>query len=377
MTPAHLALDDSTGVLQGGTIDGGTVSMTDGATLVGTYNNGSGGTLSGVTLDGTLDLASIDGANVAVTGGLTLNGTIDIGSASDTTYGRLNFVGAQTFAGTGAVVFGGAGYGNNLINTAALNGDSGTLTIGSGITIHGKNGSIGNPALPLINQGTIAADVGGGQIGIYGTGWTNSGTLQDSGGALNLNGSWSDTGPITVNAGTVSLEGTGTIDAGFSGGGGTVDFEGTLNDAGTTLGLDGSAVSYVLGGHDRRRHGVHDQRGHAGRHLQQRQRRHALGRHPRRHPRPGPINGANVTVTGGLTLNGTIDIGYASTRLTAGSTSSAPDLGRHRLGRLRRLGYGNNQINTATPTATRARSPSDRASPSTARTARSATRRCR
>ncbi len=244
---------------------------------------------------------------------MTLNGTIDIGSASDTTYGRLNFVGAQTFAGTGAVVFGGAAYGNNQINTATLNGDSGTLTIGSGITIHGKNGSIGNPAVPLINQGTIAVDVGGGQIGIYGTGWTSSGTLQDSGGSLNVYGSWTDTGPITVNGGTVSVEGTGTIDAGFSGGGGTVNFDGTLDDAGTTLGLDGAAVSYVLNGaaidggtvsmtDGATLVGIYNS-GNGGT---------LSGVTLDGTLDLASINGANVAVTGGLTLNGTIDIGSAS-----------------------------------------------------------------
>ncbi len=324
--------------------------MTDGATLVGTYNNGKGGTLSGVTLDGTLDLASNNVANVTVTGGLTLNGTIDIGSAGNTTYGWLNFVGAQTFAGTGAVLFGGSAYGNDQINTATLNGDSGTLTIGPGITIHGKNGSIGNAALPLINQGTIAADVGGGQIGIYGTAWTSSGTLQDSGGALNLYGSWSDTGPIIVNAGTVSVEGTGTLDAGFSGGGGTVDFDGTLDDAGTTLGLDGSAVSYVLNGAaiDGGTVSMTDGATLVG-----------IYNNGKGGTLSGvtldgtldlaSINGANVTVTGGLTLDGTIDIGSASNttygRLNFVGAQTFAGTGAVVFGG---SAYGNNQINTAT-----------------------------
>ena len=62
--------------LQGGTIEGGTISATDGATLV-----SNGGTLSGVTVVNTLD---ITGSSTTVTGGLTLNGgTIELGSSGD------------------------------------------------------------------------------------------------------------------------------------------------------------------------------------------------------------------------------------------------------------------------------------------------------
>ncbi|MGO9469242.1 MAG: hypothetical protein ACLQVF_34380, partial [Isosphaeraceae bacterium] len=80
----------STVTLSGGTLAGGPITMTDGATIVGTYNNANGGTLSGVTLDGTLDLATNIGANVTVKGGLTLNGTIAIGNSTGSSYGQLN-----------------------------------------------------------------------------------------------------------------------------------------------------------------------------------------------------------------------------------------------------------------------------------------------
>ncbi len=276
--------------LSGGTLSGGPISLTDGATLVGT---GSGGTLAGVTLDGTLDLATNNGANVTITGGLTLNGTIDLGNTSVSTYGRLNFVGAQTLGGTGSVVFGGpTGYiHNNQITTASNNGDSGTLTIGAGITIEGQYGSIGNSALPLINQGTIDANVSGGGISINGTNWSNSGTFQAandgsltlngtwsssgsitvSGGTIDVSGDWTDTGPISVDTGAVYLEGTSNLatDAGFSlgGSGGTVYFEGMLNDAGATLAANDSHLC-PRRRHHRRRHVVSDQRCHLGGYLQ-------------------------------------------------------------------------------------------------------------
>ena len=248
--------------LSGGTLSGGPIS-TNGATLVGTYN-GSGGTLAGVTLDGTLDLATNNQANVTVTGGLTLNGTIDLGNNFwGTTRGQLRFVGAQTLGGSGSVLFGGNGNESDQITTATSNGDSGTLTIGSGITIHGKYGVIGNSSLPLINQGTIAADISGGQIVINGTNWTNSGTLHASnGGELYFQGTWTNPEPITVNAGEVVLTGTWTDTAPITaigsngglegtanlGGSSSVYFEGTLDHAGTTLSLNDASLTYILQG---------------------------------------------------------------------------------------------------------------------------------
>ena len=47
----------------------------------------------------------------------------------------------QTLGGTGSIVLGGTL--GNTINTASSGGDSGTLTIGPGITIDGNSGSIG------------------------------------------------------------------------------------------------------------------------------------------------------------------------------------------------------------------------------------------
>ena len=307
----------NTVTLSGGTLAGGPISMTGGATLVGSYNGGNGGTLSGVTLDGNLDLATTNGANVTVTGGLTLNGTINLGNASGSTYGQLNFVGAQTFGGTGSVLFGGSG--DNAITTAANNGDSGTLTIGAGITIHGKNGSIGNPALPLINQGTIADDVSGGVLNVYGTNWTDTGPLQASnGGELVLNGPWTSTASISITAnggGEVVLAGTYSVDAGASigGSGGTVYFAGTVNSTGITLALTSASLTYILdggaidGGTVAMTNGatlVGSYNGGNGGTL--------AGVTLDGNLDLATTNGANVTVTGGLTLNGTIDLGNAS-----------------------------------------------------------------
>ena len=175
--------------------------------------------------------------------------------------------------------------------TAQSNGDSGILTIGSGITLDGKYGQIGNSSLPLINQGTIDASGGGdplrlrlqleqlrpleasggglslnnswsnsgiieasngGSLGLYGT-WTDPEAITANAASVTLAGSWTDSAPITASGGgTVVLQGTSNLaaDAGLSldGSGGTVYFQGTLNNASTTLSLNDASLTYVLQG---------------------------------------------------------------------------------------------------------------------------------
>jgi len=58
------------------------------------------------------------------------------------------------------------------------------LTIGSGFTIHGASGIVRDSAVPLINQGTISADVAGGTITIHGSPFTNTGTVEAKNGGL-------------------------------------------------------------------------------------------------------------------------------------------------------------------------------------------------
>ncbi len=63
----------------------------------------------------------------------------------------------------------------------------------------------------MVNQGTIANDVKGGVINVYGSNWSNSGTLEaTNGGELGLNGTWTNTAPITADGGSVEPAGTST-----------------------------------------------------------------------------------------------------------------------------------------------------------------------
>src|SRR5437773_9520692 len=100
-----------------------------------------------------------------VVNGLTVNGALTLASSLNQQVG-LFFTGTQTLGGHGQVVF--AGTGNNVL----LPG-SGTLTIGPALTIRGGNGTIGDQSLPLINEGTISAEVAGSVITVRGNPFTN------------------------------------------------------------------------------------------------------------------------------------------------------------------------------------------------------------
>jgi hypothetical protein len=190
-TGRTLSLDSSITqwLLSGGTLRGGTVSSTAGASL---FVGSNGGTLDSVTLNGVTAAFSQSGTNLTIANGLTLTN----GARLDPAGGTNGFYGNILFTGTSGIALGGIGelsIGSNGSNTSALNNSNGPkpLTIGPGILIHGKNASIGpNTALDggFINQGTILADVAGGTFTFRGR-FTNQGTIQAlNGGALSLQG---------------------------------------------------------------------------------------------------------------------------------------------------------------------------------------------
>lgn len=99
--------------LWGGTLKDATVTMANGAEILGST---SGGTLDGIVLNGDLDLTSItrdvnesfrNGVTVTVVNGLTLNGQARVGNAQYGDYwGGLLFSGSQTLNGNGSIVLG-------------------------------------------------------------------------------------------------------------------------------------------------------------------------------------------------------------------------------------------------------------------------------
>ena len=161
-TGSQIAAGAGSTVVQNGVTLSGVINTTGTGSFV--ANNSGNNFLSGVTLNGNLDLATATGSE-RVYGGLTLNGGININNSS-----ILSFGGDQTLDGTGTITLGNTGFSNHV----SIEGNS-TLTVGSNILIHGENGTIGyedyiGGAATLINNGTISADVAGGVINLT-PGW--------------------------------------------------------------------------------------------------------------------------------------------------------------------------------------------------------------
>jgi hypothetical protein len=181
LTVSNTFIASNAFTLSGGTLQTATVVTTNGASLI-----VSSGTLNGVTLNGVLDVGnSIDGGSVTVNNGLVLNGTALVGNPTNNGYGAISFSGSQTLGGNGTVVLGDHPY------SALYLANAGTaLTIGSGITVRGQNGTIGQAGYPwgspanvsVINQGVISCDVSGGTITINAQPFSNLG-LAHRGGA--------------------------------------------------------------------------------------------------------------------------------------------------------------------------------------------------
>ena len=197
-----LALDAATGPLNlsGGEIYQGTVTTSGDDDLVATS---AGGTLNGVTLDGTLDMPqyqSNSGDDVAyVVNGLTLNGTIELGEDSPADlFWRAGDNVAQTIGGTGVIQF------NPYGSPATLYNDSNeTLTIGPGITIYGGwASSITGTMAGIDNEGTIeeiTSLTDYGVLTIDAPGWVNNAVIEaGDGGNLDLYGRRTNKGSIDV-----------------------------------------------------------------------------------------------------------------------------------------------------------------------------------
>jgi RHS repeat-associated protein len=234
-TSATLALNAATGswTLLGGTLRGGDLATADGTALATTGNDG---TLDGVTLGGTVTGNALPGTLQAIKGaasiidGLTLaNGTVvQIGDANSSS--ELDFHGQQTVGGTGEFRFVGHGGQFRIFDN--------TLTLGSGITIHGVN-SAQNPddlgiflvSGSLVDQATIQLE--------------GNNTLSFTG---NPGTSWIDAGPMVETNSMLNLGGTFSLAAGnsFSDTNGFITIDGTLINQGATLALNATTGSFDL-----------------------------------------------------------------------------------------------------------------------------------
>jgi hypothetical protein len=222
--------------LDGGTISGGTIASSGGAKLgLNGYSTMAGVTIAaGAIVDGT----QYD-SNVIVTGGLTLNGTLNLGASNGNNYANMYFRGAgtQTLTGTGVIVLGSLS-GNGCWGQGDNSTHPTTLVIDTGITIQGKSGTFAGyyaasgsyAGDSVINKAAISLS-GGGTLTVYGTNWSNQGT-------------------IAANGSTASLEGIYTFASvgNFTDTGGKVYLYGTLNNAGGVLALAPAMGSWYLDG---------------------------------------------------------------------------------------------------------------------------------
>src|SRR5581483_3368088 len=118
--------------------------------------------------------------SLLVTGGMVLNGTLNIGSADGSIASSVYFGGTGTLSGSGQVVFGNSI--NNELNAGTPSGFGGvTLTIASGISIHGGSGSLNGADFQtdtIINQAQIVIPSGQSlTIGADSLNWTNNGSI--------------------------------------------------------------------------------------------------------------------------------------------------------------------------------------------------------
>ena len=234
--------------------------------------------------------------------------------------GYITFAGSQTLGGSGTVMFG--DYPSAAVNALRLADGGTTLTMGLGITVEGQNGTIGYSSawggpqnVSVVNQGVISADVSGGTISIQAQPFTNQGLAQganggsliinelqnnpggtliiNGGGSLSLNGVWTNAGAINVTNSTVNLGGSFTLATlgALTRSGGTVNLTGTLDNRSTTLALTEASGSWVLDG--------------------------------------GTVLGGTITTAGGATLlvnNGTLDGVTLAGTLDVGNTVNGAEL---------------------------------------------------
>ncbi len=289
-----LALNAGTFKLDsGGTLQGGTVVASGGTFLA------AGGTLDGVTYQGTLGLSQTN-ASMTIRNGLTMTGAGGTGAGTINLTGGnayLDFYNTQTLDNATINIGNGGSY--NYLWFGSDTGNAETLTLGPKLSIvqtgaHAEIDAYAYAGGGIVNQGTISAGVNGGQFGINNLGnvadiftnqgliavsngdsfyvvsdFSNTGTITvNSAGSLDVRRDFSNSGKVSVtngatlslsgnwsNAGTIS-ETNATLNLGSSStatlntltrSGGTVNIVGTLDNTGATLAVGTGTALGALG----------------------------------------------------------------------------------------------------------------------------------
>ena len=250
------ALDNANLQFLSGTLTGGTITPSGTASQLSVDN---------ATFDGVTDQANTEvhaAGTLTVLNGLHLDGSLTIDGSDNVCPTDVVFLGSQALTGNGQIGLNGSRAGLSITNS----GSAATLTIGSGITLHGQGAIVADSNCWILNSGTIMSDTDGAMnIGpiqnpstievTQGTAdlnnLNNTGTVSVTGAALNLLGNWTNVGgTITSTNGVLSLGGTvSTANLGtISRNGGTLNLVGMLNNAGQTLTLGDTGVWLVNGG---------------------------------------------------------------------------------------------------------------------------------
>ena len=201
-------------LVSGGTIENGTIADAGSGVAF------AGGTLSGVTYDGTLNLSN-NSAYVYVANGLTMFGVGGTGAGTINLTGQGNELFAE---GTETLNNATIDIGNNStdyiynydVSAAAVLTLGWTLTIdqtGSNAQLTGYEDRIGSG---IVNAGTINAEFAGGTFTIGDVSFTNEGTITVSNGdTVNINStSFNNAGTINVTDATVDINSTGFAGSG-------------------------------------------------------------------------------------------------------------------------------------------------------------------
>jgi RHS repeat-associated protein len=170
-----------------------------------TVTNFASPTLDGVILGA--DVIVYNGCYLYIANGLTFTGgpTITLNSSSSLSYLWLSS-GTQAVGGTGQIVLAGS------LATLYLGNLLAPVTLGTNVTVRGQ-GIIAGPT-PLINQGTIQADVAGQFLTFNNTTTTNVGTLKAQNGATLAVQSYSaySSGDLEISSGsTLNFNGAATF----------------------------------------------------------------------------------------------------------------------------------------------------------------------
>lgn len=252
LTNATLELSAATGdVYFGGAIRGGTITSTDGASLI-LQGNGGGFTFTDFIGVHVAAPVTVQGAELRVRDGMVLDGTITLGDGghlfggTHAGWGKLRFVASaleQVVSGTGDIVLNHhAGPRITDATTSLIVAPDASVVISEGIAIRGGGGDVRVMAGgSLVIEGTVIAELANRAIGLHPIGSTSAfivrGRLVSSAGLLAIGG-LSAVATITVQTGCrVASEGgivhiRGSVDVT----GQILEVEGEITLGGTIIG---------------------------------------------------------------------------------------------------------------------------------------------